>query len=307
MMPRAPVSVILPTRNRLELLRRAVESVRTQSEQHVELIVVDDASTDGTQAYLEELAANDPRVRFVRNASPRGGGGARNEGIKLSRGEWVAFIDDDDEWLPNKLQRQLEILRANADAVACSCSYVVRSASGASKVIAARANATVQELLAHNWLGGASVCVCASSALREVGGFDAKLRAAQDLDLWVRLRQKGPIAVCPEALVLHRAHVGPRITTNSHSQYLGVRRFYLKHRALMSVATRQHRLSYCCYVMSTQASRGPRRRLRYLAMAMLNSSPRYSLSFVKQSVPVLIRDAFFRAGYLGHRPGPTGK
>lgn len=301
------VSVVLPTRNRVELLRRAVESVRAQSEQSLELIVVDDASSDETHAYLEKLAAADDRVRLVHNTIPRGGGGARNEGVKISRGEWIAFIDDDDEWLPTKLERQLGTLKATAGAVACSCSYVVRSVSGASRVIAARANSTVQDLLMHNWLGGASVCVCLSGAIREIGGFDSKLRAAQDLDLWVRLRQKGPVAVCPEALVVHRVHKGARITTNPQSQYMGVRRFHLKHRSLMSVAIRRHRLSYCSYVMSTQATRRPERRLRYLVLAALNATPRYSLGFIKQSLPLLIRDVLASTRHLGQPPRAGGK
>jgi len=286
--------VILPTRNRLALLRRALTSVRAQSEPRLELIVVDDASSDGTGAYLEQLPAEDARIRVLRNAVPVGGGGARNAGIGLSRGAWIAFIDDDDEWLPHKLERQLQTLSANAAAVACSCSYIVRSAARSMRVIAARHGATVQELLVQNSLGGASVCLCASAALKRIGGFDARLEAAQDLDLWVRLRQQGEVAVCREPLVVHHAHAGPRITTNARSQYLGIRRFYLKHRALMSAATRRHRISYSCYVMSIQDSRRLRRRLRFLAVAVRHSSPRYALAFAKRSAPLLLRDALLR-------------
>jgi glycosyltransferase involved in cell wall biosynthesis len=289
-LPTPLVSVILPTRDRLELLRRAVESVRAQTEGQFELIVVDDASSDDTPAFLQQLAVADPRVRIVRNTLPLGGGGARNAGIKLSRAQWVAFIDDDDEWLPHKLERQLQTLRSNGAVVACSCGYLVRSTSGASKIIAVRADTTVQDLLTNNWLGGASTCVCSSEALRNIGGFDPRLRAGQDLDLWVRLRQQGAVAVCTETLVIHRAHAGPRITTDTQSQYLGVRRFYFKHRDLMIAATRRHRLSCCCFVMSTQSARPLRRRVRLLFMAVTNTSPRYSASFVKRSIYLLLRD-----------------
>ena len=288
------VSVVLPTRNRLELLRRAVNSVRAQSERRFELIVVDDVSTDGTHAYLEKLPTVDERIRVVRNAVPLGGGGARNEGVRLSRGDWIAFLDDDDEWMPSKLERQLQALRPNPTAVACSCGFIVRSALRGSRVIAAQRNATLQQLLTYNCLGGASVCMCSREALRSVGAFDAKLKSVQDLDLWVRLRQRGNVAVCPEPLVVHHAHTGPRITTNSQSQYMGVRRFYFKHRTLMNSATRGHWISYSCYVMSTQATRRLRRRLRFLAMALLNSSPRHALTFARRSAPRLVRDAFFR-------------
>jgi glycosyltransferase involved in cell wall biosynthesis len=288
------VSVVLPTRNRLQLLRRAVTSVRAQSEPRFELIIIDDASTDGTHAYLERLPAEDARIRVVHNMRPIGGGGARNGGIGLSRGAWIAFLDDDDEWMPRKLERQLQTLAAHPSAVACSCSYVIRSSLRGSRVVATRTNATVQQLLIDNCLGGASVCLCSSEALRTIGAFDAKLRSAQDLDLWLRLRLRGDVAVCLEPLVVHHAHAGPRITTNPQSQYLGVRRFYFKHRALMSMAMRRHWGSYCCYAMSIQATRRLGRRWRFLAMALINASPRYALAFARRSAPQLARDAFFR-------------
>lgn len=288
------MSVVLPTRNRLELLRRAVTSVRAQSEPRFELIIVDDASSDGTHAYLERLSVEDVRIRVVHNMRPIGGGGARNEGFRLSRGSWIAFLDDDDEWLPRKLERQLQTLAAHPSAVACSCSYVIRSALRGSRVVAARTNVTVQQLLIDNCLGGASVCLCSSEVLRSIGAFDAKLSSAQDLDLWLRLRQQGGVAICPEPLAVHHAHAGPRITTDPQSKYLGARRFYFKHRSLMSAAIRSHWVSYSCYVMSTQATRQLHRRWRFLAMALLNSSPRYALAFAKRSAPRLVRDAFFR-------------
>jgi glycosyltransferase involved in cell wall biosynthesis len=288
------VSVILPTRDRLPLLRRAVTSVRAQSERRFELLVVDDGSTDGTRAYLERLAAEDQRVRVVRNALPLGGSGARNEGVRLSRGAWVAFIDDDDEWLPRKLERQLVTLAAHPTAVACSCSYIVRSPVGRERVLRVPSDVTLQQLLKRNFLGGASGCVCASETLRRIGGFDTRLRSAQDLDLWVRLRQQGEVAVCTQPLLVHHVHAGLRITTDTQSQYLGVRRFHLKHRALMCGATRAHWVAYSCYVMSTQATRRQRRRWRLLALAILNSSPRDALAFLRRSAPLLVRDTLLR-------------
>lgn len=291
-LPPPLVSVILPTRNRVELLRRAVASVQAQTERRFELIIVDDASSDNTQAVLQQLAAADTRTRIVRNTIPSGGGGARNDGIKLSRGQWVAFLDDDDEWFPHKLERQLQTLQSNEVAVACSCGYILRSTCNASRLVAVRANTTVQQLLTKNCLGGASMCMCTSEALRAIGGFDPSLRSGQDLDLWLRLRQLGEIAVCAETLVLHRAHTGTRITTDARAQYLGARRFHFKHRHLMSAATRRHHVSYCCFLMSMQTARPMRRRVRLLAVAMSNTAPRYSASFIKRSAPLLVRNAF---------------
>lgn len=293
--PPAPlVSVILPTRDRVDMLSRAVDSVLAQSERDLELIVVDDASTDGTASYLAALAARDARARSIRNATPGGGPAARNTGMAQARGDWIAFIDDDDEWLPKKLERQLATLRASATAVASSCSYIVKRASGGSRVVTVPENVTLRQLFTDNLLGGASMCLCSGQVLRQIGGFDVGFRSAQDLDLWVRLRQRGEIRGCREVLVVHRAHSGTRISTNMQSQYLGARHFYFKHRHLMDKVLRRHRVAYSCFIMSRQPKRGLRHRLRHLWLSMLRSSPAFSLAYAKSSGPRLLRDAICR-------------
>jgi glycosyltransferase involved in cell wall biosynthesis len=285
------VSVILPTRDRAKYLSRAVASVLAQSEQDIELIVVNDASSDGTREYLDRLAAQDGRVRVVQNAVAMGGAGARNAGIAFGRGKWIAFLDDDDEWMPMKLQRQLEKLRANASAVACSCSYVVSFSSGWSRLVAVPAFLTLGQLLVDNQLGSSSLCICSSNVLRDIGGFDIKFKSAQDHDLWVRLRQKGDVEVCSEALVLYHSHREIRITNNMHTQYVGARHFYLKHRNLMDEPLRRRRLSYNCFIMSRQVNRSLRHRIRYLILSLLNSPMGSSLSYARSSMPRLVRDA----------------
>lgn len=288
------VSVVLPTHNRKEFLSRSVASVLAQTEQNFELIVVDDASTDGTQTYLATLPSQDARIRVIRNSIAKGGGGARNEGIIHCRGLWVAFLDDDDEWMPGKLQRQLEVLDFSHSAVACSCGYEVRLPSGLSNVTIVPTNVSLRELFDDNWLGGASMCICSTTVLREIGGFDSRLRSAQDLDLWVRLRQRGNVVVCKEPLVLYRAHQGPRITNNMNAQYVGVRRFYFKYRHLMDASLRRRRVSHSCFIMSRQINRSLRCRMRYLILALRNSSIRVSWSYATSSLPRLARDAVLK-------------
>lgn len=100
------VSAIIPTRNRPQLLKRAVESVLTQTLQNIEVIVVIDGPDEATHAALQEI--EDPRLRVIELLNSRGGSGARNAGVMEANGEWVAFLDDDDEWLPQKLELQLK-------------------------------------------------------------------------------------------------------------------------------------------------------------------------------------------------------
>lgn len=113
------ISVIIPTFNRAHLLRRAIDSVLSQSYQDVELIVVDDASTDNTATCVRSYT--DPRIRYVRLETNQGACVARNVGVQHAQGEWIAFQDSDDEWLPTKLERQLKQLEdSGADVVFCA-------------------------------------------------------------------------------------------------------------------------------------------------------------------------------------------
>ena len=118
------VSVVLPTHNRVDFLRLAISSVRNQTEKNIEIIVVDDASSDGTTKFLSGLLKIDSRITVLKNSISLGGGGARNAGILASKSKWIAFLDDDDLWMENKLEVQLQALAKEPDAVACSCSYM---------------------------------------------------------------------------------------------------------------------------------------------------------------------------------------
>jgi glycosyltransferase involved in cell wall biosynthesis len=117
MSPQPQLSVVIPTRERPGRLKKAIESARSQSSVALEIIVVDDASSDETPAVVEAAAASDERVRPLRLGHPSGAPAARNAGIRASRGELIAFLDDDDEWLPDKSRVQIDFLRANPDVV----------------------------------------------------------------------------------------------------------------------------------------------------------------------------------------------
>ena len=109
------VSVIVPTYNRAELLPRAVQSVLSQDFTDLELLIVDDGSTDNTAEVVRELQAQDDRVRYLKLQENRGVGFARDIGLRYSHGEFIAWIDADDIWLPGKLEKQVEALDARPD------------------------------------------------------------------------------------------------------------------------------------------------------------------------------------------------
>ena len=286
------VSVILPTHNRADVLGRAINSVLNQTEKNIELIVVDDASTDGTSLILNQFANIDFRIKLLRNEESLGGGGARNVGIAASTGEWIAFLDDDDTWMVNKLRLQLDKLSTDSSAVACSCSYESYSAFGIKKLVTTPNDISLQQLFRLNYLGGASMCIASRSVLLSIGGFDTQIKSGQDWDLWVRLRQKGPIVVVSEPLIKYYNHNGMRISNNMKSQYLGARRFYFKHRDAMSSSLRRYRVSYSCFIMSRQIERHLVTRLRYLILSLQYPDFDTSFAYMRSSFPRLISDSF---------------
>jgi glycosyltransferase involved in cell wall biosynthesis len=242
------VSVVIPTHNRRDRLLKAIASVKRQTWPHVEIVVVDDGSNDGTFARLKDMAACDSALRVIRNETSQGGAGARNQGIAAASGRWIAFLDDDDLWLPAKLEKQLVLLKANESASAASCSFFVRAPLRRRRVVRVNPDVSEQEMLRGNCFGGASVCFTSAGMLKGIGGFDATLRSGQDWDLWLRLSRAGPIVACQEPLALYEAHLGRRIVNDIRSHYSGRRRTYFRYRYRMSVETRKgHRaaLIFC--------------------------------------------------------------
>ena len=104
----AKVSIIIPTKNRPDLLNRALSSVINQSYQNWELFIINDSDTEIS------INSSDPRIQIIKNNNKSGANGARNTGINLARGEYIAFLDDDDKWLPTKLEKQIELLKRSS-------------------------------------------------------------------------------------------------------------------------------------------------------------------------------------------------
>ena len=193
------ISVIIPTHNRSLLLPRALDSVLSQSRQADEVIVVDDGSTDDTAAMLRDRY---PRVRYLFQGN-RGVSAARNLGIRAATGDWIALLDSDDSWLPDKLERQ---------EVACSTQPGYRIVHG--EEIWIRDGRRVNPKRRHDKHGGwifnrcLPLCVISPSAvmiqrdlLLEVGLFDETLPACEDYDLWLRLCAFHPVLFLKDPVI----------------------------------------------------------------------------------------------------------
>ena len=198
----------MPTRNRSEVLARSVSSVQRQSMTDWELIVVNDASTDDTADVLSAAVARDTRIRPLHLETRVGAAKARNLGIDASAGQLIAFIDDDDEWLGDRLEHGAAALHeAGPAAGLVHGPFIEVDGKGGERVVGeycAPAGQALADLLSGNRLGHSTVMVRAEQA-RAVGGFDDRLPRLQDWDLWLRLAARTRFRCVTKPLV--RVHL----------------------------------------------------------------------------------------------------
>jgi glycosyltransferase involved in cell wall biosynthesis len=201
------VSVVIPTRDRPDLLARTLRSVLAQRDVALEVIVVDDGSRRGGTRPVDEI--DDHRLRVLRHDRSRGVSQARNTGIEAAQGEWLAFVDDDDLWAPDKLASQLDALAA-APGCRWSCVGVV-TVDAALRIIGWRrppdhGDIAVEMLVDDVIPGGGSGVLAARALVREAGGFDRALSCNADWDMYIRLAQLSPVAPVDRPLLAYRVH-----------------------------------------------------------------------------------------------------
>lgn len=186
--PSPTVSVIIPTYNRARLVCRAVTSVLSQTFEDFELLVVDDASQDETEKVIAEF--DDPRIRYLRQPVNRDVSAARNRGLREARGKFIAFLDSDDEWLPDKLEAQVSRFRELPESVGLVYSgSVIQYGNDKEVVFTPQCRGRVfEELLLKNITdtGSASVMI-RRNVIRVVGFFDEAIPAMEDYDYWIRV------------------------------------------------------------------------------------------------------------------------
>lgn len=195
-----PISVVIPTYNRRESLKRALSSVLAQKGVSFEVIVIDDGSTDDTRSLI---AKEFPEIRyyFFENQGPAA---ARNRGIEKAKGQWIAFLDSDDEWKPGKLQAQMDFLKNNPEMKICQ-----------TEEIWIRNGVRVNPMKKHKKYGGwifekcLPLCVVSPSAvmlektlLNDAGLFDESFPACEDYDLWLRISARYPVGLIEKPYVI---------------------------------------------------------------------------------------------------------
>lgn len=229
------VSVVIPTYNRASLICDALESVAAQSFTDIEIIVVDDGSIDNTAEVVKAWSGEKFHARSLRYLRQEnlGGNAARNCGIEASTGLYVAFLDSDDIWHPEKLAKQIPLLEANTDCVAVySGLREVEIESG--KILSVPehpypSGKLLPKLLVSDVTAPTSAYLVRREALHRAGLFDLSLAARQDWDMWIRLAKLGEINAVREPLFDLRHHDGPRTISDPNRELQAHRRIIEKY------------------------------------------------------------------------------
>jgi len=203
----ALVTAIITTHNRPDLCEIAIASAVSQTYRPLEVIVVDDASSPECRAELESFIGDKLTYIYIDKEHSRGGNYARNTGIKNANGEYIALLDDDDEWLPQKIEKQMEVVINNSEVMAVSCGHVTefnfkrRFEQDVNKL----PEGDMHQRIFYDWVSLlTSSMLFNRQALFEVGLFDENLRFWQDCDLNTRVLQNWPLYTVKERLFIYR-------------------------------------------------------------------------------------------------------
>lgn len=239
------VSIIICTHNRKTLLTRAIISARNQTYKNIEIIVSDDCSDYDIKTHIEDLEIElNIKIILRINQSNKGACYTRNEGIKLAKGKYIAGLDDDDEFTPDRIgllmshyDPKYSLITSNTLVIAHDTKYKFYSGNE-------NAIITLNDSLWENKVG--TQCLVEKERILELGGFDSSLHSAQDADMWVRLIEHYGVALRIKEVtyILHTEHDAPRITT-SNKKISGLISYTKKHSKKMN----KGQLSYSNFII----------------------------------------------------------
>ena len=232
------VSIIITTcRRSPEIVERAIRSVIEQTSSDWELLVVDDSpetynNRNAVRQMISRYAANHP-ITYVANESNSGACYSRNRGLSMAKGEYVAFLDDDDEWLPEKLAHQVAVLDQSPENVAlvyCHNYRVTEGKTDRTLITRPQKQGDLYTTLLRygNYVGGMSIPLIRTACVRQAGEFDPLMQSAQDIDLWLRLSKNYKFVLLDEPLVINYWYEGDRTSGNPAKRIAGIERLILK-------------------------------------------------------------------------------
>ncbi|MEP6391039.1 MAG: glycosyltransferase [Halioglobus sp.] len=296
------ISVVIPTKNRLELLKLAVSSVQKQTLKDLEIVVVDDGSDievyDEILKYAGSLSIN---IVVVRHLVSKGANAARNTGISRSSAPYIAFLDDDDQWQPTKIARQLDILDKDISLGAVYCGI-----GNIDVVTGRRTNGSPRDypvgelysgMLVRDVTAGTPAYLVRRECFDIVGMFDESLKARQDWDMWIRISRRFQIGCVPEVLVYAGSHDGVRVRSSPVNALEANLKIYEKYRderlrlggtVERSALAARLRTEGDIYTFSDQRIKGISSYLEALRLDPYNQAQYIDL--LKALVPLIVRD-----------------
>ncbi len=233
------VSVYIVTYNRLEQLKNAISSVLRQTYENIEIIVVDDGSTDGTRQYMDLMAGKQPRVTYICLNVNMGANAARNKAILNAKGTYITGLDDDDLMHPKRVEVLIENYEESL-AFVSSRYFVTKNRKISKKILTLKQSVDLNDLLYSNVVG--NQVLTTKEKFMQAGLFDENLVAGQDMDMWIRLLENTPKAFIVKNF-LQIVQVGAHSSITGSSKGLkGYSQVYLKHKSKMSRSQRRYQL-----------------------------------------------------------------
>jgi glycosyltransferase involved in cell wall biosynthesis len=286
------VSVIIPTFNRAHMIEKAIFSVLRQTYKDLELIIVDDGSVDDTPRMVAKI--NDDRLTYFRHEKQKGAAEARNTGVTASSGRFLAFLDDDDEWLPDKLDLQMEVFGSNPEIgmVYTGYYYVNAENNEIFREFHPKMKGRLDDrLLMENCVGTTSTAVIRKDCFEKVGGFDVCLRGSQDWDLWIRIAEEYPIEYVARPLVKFLNH-DLRITHNLGSKIQGKERLLEKIHPLIKdkpkILSNHYFVIGFLYCANGDVENGREKLLKAIKLNPLE------IRYYKHYIPALFGSSFYK-------------
>ena len=229
------VSVIIPTYKRPKYLTRAINSVLNQTYQNIEIIIIDDNNEEDefrklTQNVLKKFII-EKKIIYIEHKYNKGVAAARNTGIKKSNGEFISFLDDDDEYLPAKTESQLKIFKDTKDKIGLVYGAFIRKDLILNKenLIEPRIKGNVNSIMGLNKIGSPSIVMCTKSAINKIGEFDETIPYKDDIDFFYRLSECYNISFTREVVAKYYIHAEASVSSSYKNKLLHTQKFIEKH------------------------------------------------------------------------------
>ena len=279
------VSAIITTYKRPpEIVQRAAQSVLNQTYKNLELIIVDDSPSDyalrdEVKKMTETLGGN---VRYIQHEKNMGACVARNTGLSVATGKYVAFLDDDDEWLPEKSEKQVAIMEKDSEIALVYCgrySYYTKTNKEILQKTEFHRGMVFEKLILENFIGSTSFPLIRKSCVDSVGWFDAAMKASQDYEVWLRIAKEYKVDYVKTPLVRYYYHDGEQITKNHAYKVDAYEKLIKKHFDYLKKDKKAH--SRCLLYISLYSAELDRRKAQKAFFKALCLNPTFSELLLK--------------------------